>query len=90
MRDRLELGRNYARAIGAWQLSRCAGVTVDPGGAPQRIMLAALEKLARLHLTDPQQYPDELVLHYIRSLVAWATHVRDPKKAHRTAVSPPS
>lgn len=81
LRDRLELGRTYARAIGARQLSRYAGVTVDPDGATERIMLAALEELARLHLADPQQYPDELVLRYIRSLVAWAAHIEAPKKA---------
>ncbi|MEV4126415.1 TetR family transcriptional regulator [Nocardia sp. NPDC049707] len=82
LRDRLELGRDYARALGARQLSRYAGVTVDPDGATQRIMLAALEELARLHLTDPQQYPDELVLRYIRSLVTWATGVEAPKNAN--------
>ncbi|MEU0505779.1 TetR family transcriptional regulator [Nocardia sp. NPDC005998] len=82
LRDRLELGRAYARAIGARQLSRYAGVTVDPNGATERILLAALEELARLHLADAQQYPDELVLHYIRSLVSWAIHVEAPKDTH--------
>lgn len=82
LRDRLELGRAYARAIGARHLSRHAGVTVDPDGATERIMLAALEELARLHLADPQRYPDELVLRYIRSILAWATHVETPKKEH--------
>ncbi|MGW4770356.1 TetR/AcrR family transcriptional regulator [Nocardia sp. NPDC004278] len=82
LRDRLELGRAYARAIGARQLSRYAGVTVDPNGATERILLAALEELARLHLADAQQYPDELVLHYIRSLIAWAIHVEAPKDTH--------
>ncbi|MET8874948.1 TetR family transcriptional regulator [Nocardia sp. NPDC004604] len=82
LRDRLELGRAYARAIGARQLSRYAGVTVDPNGATERILLAALEELARLHLADAQQYPDELVLHYIRSLVWWAIHVEAPKDTH--------
>ncbi|WP_433762474.1 TetR/AcrR family transcriptional regulator [Nocardia sp. CA-135398] len=82
LRDRLELGRAYARAIGARHLSRYAGVTVDPDGATERIMLAALEELARLHLADPQRYPDELVLNYIRSLIAWATHVEASKKPH--------
>ncbi|MFX0580368.1 TetR/AcrR family transcriptional regulator [Nocardia nepalensis] len=80
LRDRLELGRAYARAIGARHLSRYAGVTVDPDGATERILLAALEELARLHLADPRQYPDELVLQYIRSLVSWATRVEAPKK----------
>ncbi|WP_062982791.1 TetR/AcrR family transcriptional regulator [Nocardia anaemiae] len=82
LRDRLELGRAYARAIGARHLSRYAGVTVDPDGATERIMLAALEELARLHLADRQRYPDELVLDYIRSLVNWATHVETSKKQH--------
>jgi len=80
LRDRLELGRAYARTIGARHLSRYAGATVDPDGATQRILLAALEEIARLHLADSQQYPDELVLRYIRSLVAWATHVESPNK----------
>ncbi|WP_433734749.1 TetR/AcrR family transcriptional regulator [Nocardia sp. CA-129566] len=82
LRDRLELGRAYARAIGARHLSRYAGVTVDPNGATERILLAALEELARLHLVDPQQYPDELVLRYIRSLVSWAVHLEAPKNTH--------
>jgi len=82
LRDRLELGRAYARAIGARHLSRYAGVTVDPDGATERILLAALEELTRLHLADPQQYPDELVLRYIRSLVSWATQVEAPKDTH--------
>ncbi|WP_433685888.1 TetR/AcrR family transcriptional regulator [Nocardia sp. CA-119907] len=82
LRDRLELGRAYARAIGARHLSRYAGVTVDPNGATERILLAALEELARLHLVDPQQYPDELVLSYIRSLVSWAVRVEAPKNTH--------
>ncbi|WP_433209242.1 TetR/AcrR family transcriptional regulator [Nocardia sp. CA-107356] len=82
LRDRLELGRAYARAIGARHLSRYAGVTVDPDGATERILLAALEELSRLHLADPQQYPDELVLRYIRSLVSWATQVEAPKDTH--------
>ncbi|TQM28575.1 TetR/AcrR family transcriptional regulator [Nocardia bhagyanarayanae] len=75
LRERLETGRAYARAIGARHLSRYAGVTIDPNGATERIMLAAVEELARLHLTDPAAYPDEVVLRYLRSLVDWAVGV---------------
>ncbi len=75
LRERLELGRTYAREIGARHLSRFAGVTVDPAGATERIMLCAIEELARLHLADPQRYPDELFLSYIRALTGWAVSV---------------
>ncbi|MEV6273710.1 TetR family transcriptional regulator [Nocardia sp. NPDC051832] len=75
LRERLELGRAYAREIGARHLSRFAGVTVDPDGATERIMLCAIEELARLHLADPQRYPDELFLAYIRTLTGWAISV---------------
>ncbi|MET7772463.1 TetR family transcriptional regulator [Nocardia sp. NPDC005366] len=82
LRERLELGRAYARTIGARHLSRYTGVTVDPDGPTERLMLVAIEELARLHLADPRTYPDEMVLRYLRSLVDWATglespHVRD-------------
>ncbi|WP_442941369.1 TetR/AcrR family transcriptional regulator [Nocardia sp. NBC_00403] len=80
LRERLELGRAYARAIGARHLSRFTGVTVDPDGATERIMLAALEELARLHLTDRDRYPDTMVLRYLRSLVAWAADAEAPDK----------
>ncbi|MFI6045234.1 TetR/AcrR family transcriptional regulator [Nocardia sp. NPDC051321] len=79
LRDRLEYGRAYARAIGARHLSRYAGVTVDPDGPTERILLAALEELARLHLTDPAKHPDEMVLRYIRSLVGWAMRLEAPR-----------
>ncbi|MGW4714678.1 hypothetical protein [Nocardia sp. NPDC004260] len=78
LRERLALGRAYARAIGARHLSRYLGVTVDPNGPTERILLAAIEELARLHLTDPSAYPDELVLRYLRSLVGWAMAMEAP------------
>ncbi len=78
LRERLALGRAYARAIGARHLSRYLGVTVDPNGPTERILLAAMEELARLHLVDPVEYPDELVLRYLRSLVDWAMRVETP------------
>lgn len=81
LRARLELGRSYARAVGARHLSRFAGVTVDPNGPTERILLASLEELARLHLDNPVRYPDELVLRYIRELVHWAIAVEAPKTA---------
>ncbi|PXX66384.1 TetR family transcriptional regulator [Nocardia tenerifensis] len=79
LRGRLEAGRAYARAIGARHLSRYTGVTVDPDGPTERILLAAMEELARLHLADPDRYPDELVLRYLRALVGWATRLEAPR-----------
>ncbi|WP_436976060.1 TetR/AcrR family transcriptional regulator [Nocardia xishanensis] len=81
LRDRLEMGRAYARAIGARHVSRYAGVTVDPNRATQRVLQASIEELARLHLTDPATYPDELVLRYLRSLVEWAVGVEATAQA---------
>jgi AcrR family transcriptional regulator len=75
LRERIELGRAYARRVGARHLSRVIGVTVDPDGATERILLAGMEELARLHLEDPAGYPEELVLRYLHSLVAWAARV---------------
>jgi AcrR family transcriptional regulator len=66
VRIRLELGRAYARQVAARHLG------LDPDGAPLRILLAAIEELARLHLEDPGRYPDELVCTHLRSLVGWA------------------
>ncbi|PFX02433.1 hypothetical protein CJ469_02880 [Nocardia farcinica] len=75
LRERVEIGRRYARAIGARHLSRYAGVPVDPDGPTQRLVHAALEELLRQHLADPAACPDEVVLRYLRSLVAWAVRV---------------
>ncbi|WP_286014237.1 MULTISPECIES: TetR/AcrR family transcriptional regulator [Nocardia] len=72
LRERIEIGRAYARRVGARHLSRLAGVTVDPDGPTERILLAAMEELARLHLDDPDRHPDDLVLHYLHALVTWA------------------
>lgn len=65
-RVRIELGRTYARRVAARHLG------LDPDGAPLRILLAAIEELARLHLENPDRYPDEMVCTHLRSLVAWA------------------
>ncbi|WP_280335931.1 TetR/AcrR family transcriptional regulator [Nocardia wallacei] len=72
LREHIELGRVYARRVGARHLSRFTGTTVDPDGPTERILLAAIEELARLHLENPADYPDDLVLRYLRTLVAWA------------------
>ncbi|WP_454792761.1 TetR/AcrR family transcriptional regulator [Mycolicibacterium lutetiense] len=72
VRERIELGRAYARKVSAKQLSRAAGVDIDPDGTIVRILLSAMEELARLHLEDPQGHPDEEVLTHLRSLVGWA------------------
>lgn len=78
LRERLDMGRAYARVIGAGHLSRYAGVTVEADGPTQRLLLAAIEEIARLHLADRRTYPDELVLSYLRSLVDWATAMEAP------------
>lgn len=72
VRERVELGRAYARRVGARHLSAVTGTSVDPDGLTQRILLAAMEEMARAHLDDPVGHPDEVVLGYLRSLVAWA------------------
>lgn len=79
VRERIELGRAYARKVAARALSG-AGQGVDPDGASVRILLSAIEELARLHLEDPTANPDELVLNYLRSLVAWAGAVERAAK----------
>jgi AcrR family transcriptional regulator len=66
VRARVELGRAYARAVAARHLS------IEPDGTAARVLLAAIEELARLHLDDPAAHPDEEMLTYLRSLVAWA------------------
>lgn len=77
---RMELGRAYARKVAAKALSG-PGRVVDPDGASARILLSAIEELARLHLEDPEGHPDEQVLAYLRSLVAWAVAVERAPKA---------
>ena len=75
VRERIELGRRYARKVAARPLSVAAGVDIDPDGATVRILLSAVEELARLHLEDPREHPDEEVLTHLRSLVGWAVTV---------------
>jgi AcrR family transcriptional regulator len=75
LRERIEIGRAYARKVLARHLSRATGTQVDPDGPTARILLASIEELARLHLGDPQGYPDDVVLSYLQSLVAWATRI---------------
>jgi AcrR family transcriptional regulator len=72
LRDRIERGRGYARQIAARQISRLAGRRVDPDGLTMRLLLAATEETARLHLTDADRYDDEVVLRNLRSLLTWA------------------
>ncbi|OLT97997.1 TetR/AcrR family transcriptional regulator [Mycobacterium syngnathidarum] len=73
--ERIELGRRYARKVAARPLSAAVGADVDPDGATVRILLSAIEELARLHLEDPAGQPDDTVLAYLRSLVAWAVGI---------------
>jgi AcrR family transcriptional regulator len=75
LRGRIEIGRAYARRVAARHLSGAIGTTVDPDGATGRILLASMEELARLHLENPDRYPDDVVLHYLHSLIAWAVGV---------------
>lgn len=72
VRTRMELGRAYARRIAARSLTRTVGAEVDPDGATVRILLTAIEELARLHLDDPDGLSDDDVLAYWRTLVEWA------------------
>ncbi|RJO72262.1 TetR/AcrR family transcriptional regulator [Nocardia panacis] len=72
LRARLELGRSYARASGARHLSRFSGTEVDPNGPTERILVAALEELARLHLDNPLSVPDDVLRNYIAGLLHWA------------------
>lgn len=75
LRARTELGRRYARGIAAGRLSALTGRPIDADGVTTRLLLAALEELALLHLQDPRAHPDELVLRYLRSLVGWAVRL---------------
>jgi len=75
LRKRIEIGRAYARKVATRHLSRATGHTVDPDGVTARILLSSIEELARLHLEDAQRHPDDLVLQYLQSLVAWAVRV---------------
>lgn len=78
LQDRTEMGRRYARSIAAGRLSRLTGRPVDADGVTVRLLLSALEELALLHLTEPRDHPDELVLRYLRSLVGWAVRAETP------------
>jgi AcrR family transcriptional regulator len=68
-RTRIELGRTYARSVAARHLR------IDPDSTVARILLAAIEELARLHLDDPAAHPDAEMLSYLGSLVEWAAGV---------------
>ncbi|MGW0160017.1 TetR/AcrR family transcriptional regulator [Mycobacterium sp. NPDC003323] len=66
VRQRMELGRSYARRVAARHLG------ADPDDTAVRVLLAAIEELARLHLEDPAAHPGQTVLEHLRSLTAWA------------------
>ncbi|MEW2479861.1 TetR/AcrR family transcriptional regulator [Mycobacterium sp. NPDC049093] len=72
LRERIELGRAYARKVAVRPLSLAAGVDIDPDATTVRILLSAIEELARIHLDDPVGHPDDEVLDHLRSLSAWA------------------
>jgi AcrR family transcriptional regulator len=74
LRDRIELGRAYARSVAARHIARTVGHRVDADSMTMRTLLAAMEELGRLHLNDPQRYPDTLVLEHFRSLALWASN----------------
>jgi AcrR family transcriptional regulator len=77
---RIEMGRSYARSVAARHIARTVGHRVDPDSITMRTLLAAMEELGRLHLSDPQRYPEALVLQHFRSLASWATdQVRRPR-----------
>ena len=66
VRQRMEVGRAYARRVAARHLG------AGPEDTTVRILLAAIEELARLHLDDPVAHPEDEVLAQLRSLTAWA------------------
>lgn len=66
VQQRMEVGRAYARRVAARHLG------AHPDDTRVRILLAAIEELARLHLEDPAAHPDEEMLGHLRSLTAWA------------------
>ncbi|NKZ15738.1 TetR/AcrR family transcriptional regulator [Mycolicibacterium septicum DSM 44393] len=72
LRERIELGRAYARKVAARPLSLAAGVDIDPDATTVRVLLSAIEELARIHLDDPVGHPDDEVLDHLRSLSVWA------------------
>lgn len=67
VRQRMEIGRAYARRVAGRHLG------ADPDATAIRILLVAIEELARLHLDDPVAHPDDEVLAHLHSLTAWAT-----------------
>jgi hypothetical protein len=73
LRGRIELGRAYARSVAARHIAHTVGHRIDPDSITMRTLLAAMEELGRLHLDDPEQYPDAVVLQHFRSLAEWAT-----------------
>ena len=73
LRGRIELGRAYARSVAARHIAHTVGHPIDPDSITMRTLLAAMEELGRLHLDDPEQYPDVVVLQHFRSLAEWAT-----------------
>jgi AcrR family transcriptional regulator len=75
LRNRIEVGRSYARSVAARHIARTVGHRVDPDSITMRTLLAAMEELGRLHLNDPHRYPDTLVLSHFRSIATWATDV---------------
>ncbi|MGU3503039.1 hypothetical protein [Mycobacterium sp. C31M] len=62
----MEVGRAYARRVAARHLG------AQPDDARVRILLVAIEELARLHLEDPAAHTDEEMLGHLRALTAWA------------------
>jgi AcrR family transcriptional regulator len=73
LRGRIELGRAYARSVAARHIAHTVGHRIDPDSITMRTLLAAMEELGRLHLEEPEQYPDTVVLQHFRSLAEWAT-----------------
>lgn len=71
--DRIERGRGYARQIAARHVGRLAGQGVDPDAPTIRVLLAASEEIARLHLSDANRYSNNVVLQHLRSLLEWAS-----------------
>lgn len=80
LREQLEVGRKFARGIGARHLSRYAGVPVDPNGTTTRLVMASIDELIRLHLADAEACDDETVLRYLRAIIGWAVRLESGER----------
>lgn len=89
LRRRLDIGRSYARAVAARQLAAATGLRVDPDAVTVRILLAAVEELARNHLDHPDRCTQDQAVRHIESLAAWAARAEIDVMAESSRTSSP-